>query len=107
MATQREIGQLEEELKAVKAELQELKTKLDVSGNTEIGDASAERLGKVGAAAAEVVTSATEVLEQAAKIVQAAALGAYEGAKKALHEAKDTPADEASSETDKPNRDVK
>lgn len=37
MATQREIGQLEEELKAVKAELQELKTKLNVSGNTESG----------------------------------------------------------------------
>jgi len=89
-ATEKELERLLEE---VKKDLEELREKLGMTEETDLTKLPLEVLSKVRETASEVAGKALEVVKSAAKIaeksvevVKSGAIGAVEGAKKAIKE---------------------
>ncbi len=98
-------GKLQEDLEEIKKVLEELRVKLGMTERMGLTKVPAEAAKKIGETASEVVKTASDVIEKALKVVQFAAVGAMEGAKKALkEEAEEEKASESS--TEKPVKDI-
>ncbi len=77
---------LQEDLEEIKKALEELRVKLGMTERMGLTRVPAEAAKKIGETASDVVKTASDVIEKALKVVQFAAVGAMEGAKKALKE---------------------
>jgi hypothetical protein len=81
---------LQQDLEEMKKTLSDLRLKLGMTKAKGLTKVPTETAKKIGDTASEVVKSASDVVEKALKVVQFAALGAMEGAKKALKQERET-----------------
>jgi len=81
---------LQQDLEEMKRILADLRVKLGMTKTRDLTKIPAETAKRIGDTASEVVKSASEVVEKALKVVQFAALGAMQGARRALKEDKET-----------------
>jgi len=75
---------LQRELEEMKSTLADLRDKLGMTEKRDLTKVPAEAAKRIGETASEVLKTASDVVEKALKVAQFAALGAMEGAKKAL-----------------------
>lgn len=75
---------LQQDLDEMKKTLADLRVKLGMTEKRDLTKVPAEAAKKIGETASEVVKTASDVVERALRVVQFAALGAMEGAKRAL-----------------------
>lgn len=77
---------MQEHLDEIKKDLEELRNKLGMTKRGDLTKLPMEAAKKLSDTSTEIIKTASDVFERALKVAQYAAVGAVEGAKKALHE---------------------
>ncbi|HSE83067.1 MAG TPA: hypothetical protein VLB01_00800 [Thermodesulfobacteriota bacterium] len=77
---------VQEHLDEIKKDLEELRTKLGMTKRGDLTKLPMEAARKLSDTSTEIIKTASDVFERTLKVAQYAAVGAVEGAKKALHE---------------------
>lgn len=83
-----EQSKIEDELHAINEELKALKEKLSAAEKEERKEVSEETMKKISDTASDIAETTTDALHKAIKVLKMVAVGAYDGAVKALEEEK-------------------
>jgi hypothetical protein len=81
-----EESKVEEHLDEIKKDLEELRAKLGMAQRGDFSKLPMEAAKRISDTSSEIIKTASDVVEKALKVAQYTALGAVEGAKKALKE---------------------
>jgi len=79
-------SKVEEHLDEIKKDLEELRAKLGMARKGDFSKLPMEAAKRISDTSSEIIKAASDVVEKALKVAQYTALGAVEGAKKALKE---------------------